>query len=123
MLGTSQAGTQKTELYQSFNTWLQSGNTPVPSLLQSKINERLSWQQPKAIICSILLAIFVAMNIRIWGMLIRQSKVRQTQRKLKEKALLFSGIGAVAVCLLLMLMVLGNTSAALAPISLTLIFG
>jgi hypothetical protein len=123
MLGTSQAGTQKTELYQSFNRWLQSGSTPVPSLIQSKINERLSWQQPKAIICSVLLAIFVAVNIRIWSTLIRQSKVRERKQKLKEKALLFSGVGAVAVCLLLMLMVIGNTSGAFAPISLTLIFG
>ena len=123
MLGTSQAGTHKTELYQSFNTWLQSGSTPVPSLIQSKINERLSWQRPKAVICSVLLAVFVAASIRIWGTLIRKSKVRETKQKLKEKALLFSGIGAVAVCLLLMLMVIGNTQGAFAPISLMLVFG
>lgn len=123
MLGTSQAGTQKTELYQSFNTWLQSGSTPVPSLIQSKINERLSWQRPKAVICSVLLAVFVTASIGIWGTLIRQFKVREKKQKLREKALLLSGISTIAVCLLLMLMVLGNTSAALAPISLTLVFG
>lgn len=123
MLGTSQAGTQKTELYQSFNTWLQSGSTPIPSLIQSKINERLSWQRPKAVICSVLLAVFVTASIGIWGTLIRQFKVREKKQKLREKALLLSGISTIAVCLLLMLMVLGNTSAALAPISLTLVFG
>jgi hypothetical protein len=123
MLGTSQAGTHKAELYQSFNTWLQSGSTQVPSFIQSKISDRLGWQQPKAIICSVLLAIFVVVSIRIWGTLIRQSKVRQMKRKLQEKALLFSGVVAVAVCLLLMLMVIGNTQGTLAPMSLTMVYG
>jgi cytochrome bd-type quinol oxidase subunit 2 len=122
-LGTSQAGTHKAELYQSFNTWLQSGSTQVPSLIQSKISDRLGWQQPKAIICSVLLAIFVVVSIRIWGTLIRQSKVRQMKRKLKEKSLLFSGVVAVAVCLLLMLMVIGNTQGTFAPMSLTMVYG
>ncbi len=123
VLSTSQAGTHKAELYQSFNTWLQSGNTHIPSLIQSKINNRLAWQRPKAIICSALLAIFVAVSIRIWGTLIRQSKVREVKWKLKEKALLFSGVVSVAVCLLLMLMVIGNTQGAFAPLSLTLFYG
>lgn len=43
MLGTSQTGTHKAELYQSFNTWLQSGSTHAPALIQSKINDRLAW--------------------------------------------------------------------------------
>jgi cytochrome bd-type quinol oxidase subunit 2 len=123
MLGTSQAGTHKTELYQSFNTWLQSGSTQVPSLIQSKISDRLGWQQPKAIICSVLLVIFVVVSIHIWGTLIRQSKVRQMKRKLQEKSLLFSGVVVVAVCLLLMLMVIGNTQGTLAPMSLTMLYG
>jgi hypothetical protein len=123
MLSTSQASTQKVELYQSFNTWLQSGSTQVPSLIQSKINDRLAWQWPKAIICSVLLAILVGVSIRIWGTLIRHSKVRQTKPKLQEKALLLSGVVAVAICLLLMLMVIGNTQATFAPMSLTMIYG
>jgi hypothetical protein len=123
ILGTSQAGTHKAELYQSFNTWLQSGSTHVPSLIQSKINDRLAWQRPKAVICGILLAIFVVVSVRIWDTLIRQSKVRETKQKLEEKALFFSGVVAVAICLLLMLMVIGNTQGAFAPISLTLFYG
>lgn len=119
---TSQSSTQS-ELYQSFNTWLQSGSTQIPSLIQSKINDRLAWQRPKAIICSALLAIFFAISFRIWGILIRQSKVRETKRKLKEKTLLFSGVSAVAICLLLMLMVIGNMQGTFAPMSLTMFFG
>jgi uncharacterized membrane protein len=120
MLGRSQAGTPRAELHQSFNRWLQSGSTQIPPLVQSKISDRLTWQQPKAIICSVLLAAFSMVSMRIWGKLIRQSKVLGTKPKLK---LLFSGVVGVAVCFLLMLMVIGNTQGTFAPISLTLIYG
>jgi cytochrome bd-type quinol oxidase subunit 2 len=119
MLSRSPSGTPKAELQQSFNRWLQSGSKQIPLLVQSKISDRLAWQQPKAIICSVLLAIFVILSILVWGKLIRQSKVHEPQRK----PILFSGIVAVAVCLLLMLMVIGNTQASFAPMSLTLIYG
>jgi hypothetical protein len=121
--GTSQGGTHRAELYQSFNTWLQSGSRDVPALIQGKINDRLAWQRPKAIICSILLAIFMAASVRIWSTLIRRSKVRETTLNLNETALLCSGCFSVASCLLLMLMVLGNTQATFAPMSLTLFLG
>jgi hypothetical protein len=123
MLGTAQAGTHKAERYQSFNTWLQSGSPQIPSFIQSKINDRFAWQRPKAMICSVLLAISVVVSIRIWGKLISQSKVRKTKRKLQEKALLFSGVFTVVVCLLLMLMVIGNTQGSFAPMGLTLFYG
>jgi cytochrome bd-type quinol oxidase subunit 2 len=121
--GTSQGGAHRAELYRSFNTWLQSGSRDVPALIQSKIKDRLAWQRPKAIICSVLLAIFVATSVRIWSALIKKSKVRETKLKLNEKALLVSGCFSVASCLLLMLMVLGNTQATFAPMSLTLFLG
>jgi uncharacterized membrane protein len=120
MLSRSQAGTPKAELHQSFNTWLQSGSTQIPPLVQSKINDRLAWQQPKAIICSVLLTTFSMVSMRIWGKLIRQSKVLGTKPKLK---LICSGVVGVTVCFLLMLMVIGNTQASFAPMSLTLIYG
>jgi heme/copper-type cytochrome/quinol oxidase subunit 2 len=123
MLGTSQSGTHMDQLHQSLNIWLQSGNTHVPVLVQSKINDRLVWQLPKAIICSALLALFVMVSVYIWGMLIRQSKMHETKRKLKEKMMLFSGVVSVAFCLLLMLMVIGNMQGVFAPLLLTLLYG
>ncbi len=123
MLGISQTDEQKVQLHQSFNIWLQSGSTHIPALIQSKINDRLAWQLPKAIICSALLIIFIVVSVYIWGTLIRQSKVREMKRTLKEKMLLFSGVVSVAVCLLLMLMVIGNMQGAFAPLSLTLLYG
>lgn len=123
MLGPSQAPMHRAELHQSFNTWLQSGSVPVPDFIQGKIADRLVWQRPKAISCSVLLAGFIVLSLRIWGTLIRQSKVREINQKLNEKALLLSGVVLVPVCFLLMLMVIGNTQATVAPMSLTLIYG
>lgn len=123
VLGTPQVGTPKAELYRSFNTWLQSGSRQVPSLIQTKIDDRLAWQRPKAIMCSVLLTVFLVVSLRIWGTLIRQSEVREAKWQLQEKALLFSGVVAVAVCSLLMVMVIGNTQTAFAPLALTLLYG
>jgi cytochrome bd-type quinol oxidase subunit 2 len=123
MLGPSQTATYGAELHQSFNTWLQSGSPQVPDFIQGKIHDRFAWQRPKAMICSVLLAGFIALSVRIWSTLIRQSKMGETKRKLNEKALLFSGVVLVPICFLLMLMVIGNTQASIAPMSLTLVFG
>ena len=123
MLGTPQAGTQADDLYDSVNTWVQSGSTDVPSLLQGKIDDRLSWQRPKAIICSVLLVLLALLSARIWRTLIRKSRGREAKWKLPETGLLVLGVVTVGACLLLMLMVMGNTQASIAPISLTLFYG
>lgn len=121
-LGTPQAGTQKAGLYQAVNTWAQSGSVQMPSILQNEVNNRLSWQQPKAIICSILLVVFAVFTMRIWQKLIKISRLNKPMWDLKEKALIAIGMLAVPVTLLLMIMALANTQASFAPITLTLLF-
>src|ERR1700684_3196318 len=54
-------------------TWLQSGPAQISPLLQHAINERLAWQRPKAVICSILLVAVVTLTVLLWRTLIRQS--------------------------------------------------
>ena len=54
-LGTPQEGTQKAVLYQAVDIWARSGSVQLPPILQNEVDKRLSWQRPKAIICSILL--------------------------------------------------------------------
>src|SRR6185437_15055969 len=39
--------------------WLQSGSAQISPMLQHAIDERLAWQRPKAVICSVLLVAFV----------------------------------------------------------------
>ncbi len=57
MLGTPRAGTRTADLHQAFTTWLQSGQSETPILVNSRIDDRLAWQRPKAIICSALLVV------------------------------------------------------------------
>lgn len=117
------AGTPKAELHQSFTTWLQSGDTQMPTTVQSKINERLAWQLPKAIISTVLLAVFTVLSVRIWSDLLKHSRDQKTNHGRKRNVLLALGILTVIACFPLMLMVIGNAQAVLAPIALTMLFG
>lgn len=120
-LGTPQAGTQKAALYQAVTTWAQSGSVSMPPLLENGVRNRLSWQRPKAIICSILLVVFAVVTARVWRKLIH-SRASGAVWSLKEKALIIMGVLCVPTTLLLMIMALANTQASLAPITLTLLF-
>lgn len=122
-LKPSQVSIKRQERYQSFNTWLQSGHLEIPDLIQSKIDNRLAWQRPKAIICSILLVMFMILNARVWQTLIRRSHLRDAKWSLKERALFVSGLATSLSCPLLMLMVVANAEASFAPIVFTLAFG
>ena len=116
-------GTPPSKLERTFDSWLQSGSTQVPTLVQDKIDARLAWQRPKAVVCSVLLVVCVMLAAHVWRTLIRRSRVREGRRRVGEALLLMAGVLAVPVCLLLMLMVMGNTQASLAPMSMTLFYG
>ena len=119
-LGTPQAGTHKAAHYQAVHTWVQSGSAHMPPVLQNEVRDRLSWQRPKAIVCSILFVVFSILTIRLWRKLIN-SRASESKWRLKEKALIIMGVIAVPVTLLLMIMALANTQASFAPITLTLL--
>lgn len=123
MLGTPRAGSRADELHQAFSTWLRSGTADMPSLIQSRIDDRLAWQRPKAAICSVVFIVFTVLSARIWRTLIRKSRVREGRWTLKDVALLAVGAGTGSACLLLMVMVIGNAQGSFAPMSLTLFYG
>jgi uncharacterized membrane protein YidH (DUF202 family) len=104
-------------------TWLRSGRAQISPLLQHAIDERLAWQRPKAIICSILLVAFVTLTVFLWRTLIRQSRTGEPFRTFSRRLMLGAGVLSAASCLLLMLMVIGNTEGAFAPLSLTVLYG
>jgi hypothetical protein len=122
-LGVPPAGTGRDELHQAFETWLQSGDTAMPTLIESRIDDRRAWQQPKAIIVSALILLFAVAGGRTWRRLIRRSRVRADGWSTKDRARLVAAIGSVPVCVLLMIMVIGNTQGSVAPLTLTLLFG
>ena len=121
MIGSPSPGTPRAELHEAFMAWLQSGTTDPPALVQNSIDERLAWQRPRAIVCGLLLVGLVAAGTRIWGTLIQRSRARAATGR--DRVLLAAGIGNAMVCLLLMIMVIGNTQASLAPLGLTLANG
>jgi hypothetical protein len=122
-LRTPEVGTQMDKLYQAFNTWVQSGSTNIPSLIQRKIHERMAFHTTRAIVCGVLLVVFVALSTRIWSTLIKKSRVRESKWGLKERALLVTGAVTIAFSLLLMVIVVANMQGAFAPITLTLFYG
>lgn len=122
-LGTPKAGTQMDTIYQAFNTWVQSGSITIPPVVQTKIQERIALHTTSAIVYGILLVVFVVLDAPIWRTLIKRSRVREARWRLQERALLASGVAAVALSLLLMVMVVVNLQGAIAPITLTLLEG
>jgi hypothetical protein len=122
-LGTPKAGTQMDTIYQAFNTWVQSGSATIPPVVQTKIHERIALHTTSAIVYGILLVVFVVLDAPIWRTLIKRSRVREAKWGLQERALLASGVAAVALSLLLMVMVVVNVQGAIAPITLTLLEG
>jgi hypothetical protein len=66
---------------------------------------------------------FVALTVFLWRRLIRQSRSGEPVRKLSRRLMLFGGVLSAVSCVLLMFMVIGNTEGALAPLTLTVIYG
>jgi hypothetical protein len=122
-LGTPQAGTHLDKLSQTFNAWLQSGSPHLPALIHAKIDQRLAWQRPKAIICSVLLILFVAVSVGIWRWLLGQSRTTEARSMARRRAMVCVGALTGIACLLLMVMVVANTQASFAPLTLTLLYG
>jgi hypothetical protein len=122
-LGTPKSGTPMAQLYQAFNTWLQSGSTTIPSLVQSKIDERIAFNTIIVIVSSILLVVCVALSTLIWSTLIKRSRRREATWRLQESSLLVSGVATVAFSLLMLVVFEKYLQGALYPITWTLAFG
>ena len=103
--------------------WVRSGSAQISPGLQQAIDDRLAWQRPKAVICIVLLVALVLTTMFIWRTLIRRSATGEPVRKLGRRMMLGAGVLSAAACVLLMLMVIGNTEGALAPLTLTVIYG
>ena len=123
LLGSPQAGSNTAQLQESVAGWARSGRAEVPRLVAQRIDDRLAWQRPKAIVCTALLAVFLVVSSLVWRTLIRRSRTSRRGQGLARTGLMTAGTLSVAVTLLLMLMVMGNTQGSIAPLSLTLFLG
>lgn len=114
VIGSPPVGTPSAALQESFTTWLRSGRPERPAQVTRAIGDRLAWQRPKAIVSGVLLVLLVWLSVVVWRRLIRRSR---------GGVLLLAGVASVPVGLALMAMVMGNTEASFAPLTLTLLYG
>jgi hypothetical protein len=71
-----------------------------------------------------LLILFVALSVGIWSSLIQWRKWKgatEPNRRLAEKPLLMTGTIAVVLSLLMLIMVIANTQASLAPLTISIL--
>lgn len=121
-IGTPPVGSRSAKLHEALAAWLRSGQAARPAVIDVRIEDRLAWQRPKAIICTLLLILVVVLAATIWRKLIHRSRHDAVWTR-RGGALLALGLLLGPVTLVLMAMVIGNTQAALAPLSMTLLFG
>ncbi len=122
-LGSPPASGSRAEVQLEFSMWLASGDPATPPPIEERIDDRLAWQVPKAIITGVLLALMAAVGGRTWRGLLRASRIPDRPRAARDRAQRAIAFGSVPVCLVLMLMVMGNTQASVAPLTMTMLFG
>jgi hypothetical protein len=124
LLGSPAPGTRDAAVQASVLEWLDGGDpAQVPPSLQRRIDDRLAWQRPKAVVVSALLVVVAGAGLLAWRALVRRSRASGGRTSARDVPLLLAGWTSTAVCLLLVLMVMGNTQGSIAPLSLTLFRG
>jgi hypothetical protein len=120
-LATSSTTTDHSAVGHALNEWITSGNSDIPPVIQQKVQERLAWQGPKAIVSGILLVVGVALSLLLWDALLKSRRVNGSKWTLPERTCFVGGIVAVAFSLLMLVLVLANMQAALAPLTITVL--
>ncbi|MFC4778806.1 hypothetical protein ACFO9Q_18580 [Paenibacillus sp. GCM10023252] len=101
----------------SFSEWVKSGSENIPPDIREGIHGRFEFHSTKAIVCGVLLLLFVMLSKRIWTALIKKSRVAPIKWTFKERAYLVCGVATVALSLLMMIIVAANMQGAIAPLS------
>lgn len=111
------------QLHHAYTDWIQSGSNTPPTHIEQHIHRRVMFHTTKAIVCGILMIVFAALSIRLWSTLLKRRSASKTKWRLKEKTFFVAGIATVALSLLMTIIVIANLQGAVAPITLTLLFG
>lgn len=101
--------------------WVQSGSSGVPSVVDGKVDERLAWQLPKAIICGLLLIAFTVIAVRLGRSIIRRA--RADEPFVGPQRQLVGQLAATCAALLMMVMFVANLQGSLAPLTITVLGG
>jgi len=121
-LGGAASGGHRAEVHGAYADWLRSGSAAMPDDVARAVAGRLDWQAPKAALTSLLLVLACAATAALLRRTVRVS--RRSRPSLARSAGLLAGLaGSALVCTVLMLMVMGNSQAALAPVAITMFYG
>ena len=119
MLESHQSDNHQTEFQTGISNWFYSGKSSVPPEINRLIDERLSWQRPKAIISLILLVSVIYISKKLWNSLIFHSSSISRNQKVAQ----FSGGIVLSLFVVLFLaMFIGNTQGSIAPVALSLFY-
>lgn len=119
MLGTPTEGSKSALLQDSFTEWVHSEKRTAPAYINQIVDERLSWQMPKAITSFLLLALLIYISKRVWGSLVNNSNPLSKRGRYVQFSL---GILLSLICTLLLVMAIANTQGSIAPVALSLFF-
>jgi hypothetical protein len=114
---------QGAQLHRAYSDWIHSGSSNIPDFIEQHLRRRVIFHTTKAIVCGIMLIIFTTFSIRIWSTLIKGRNASDIKWRLREKVLFVAGIATITLSLLMMIIVVANLQGAVAPITLTLLFG
>ena len=119
----ARSGSRAAAYREALNLWLASGDEQMPLTVQQAVNDRLSWQQPKMVICGALFVILSVFAAIIWSALIKRSRSPKSMEESKWILLTLLGISALPVIFLLLIMTLANAEASFGPITISLLSG
>jgi uncharacterized membrane protein YsdA (DUF1294 family) len=102
--------------------WVKSGRGDVPAVVKDRVDARLEWQQPKAIVTGVLFVLFAGFAFLLSQRLIRRTKAVGSGWRVRERTLFVAELFTVPFALLMMVMFVANTQAAIAPLTIS-VFG
>lgn len=114
---------RRSDLHGAVIDWLYSDNEPIPQLLERAIQDRQSWQRPKAVWSTALLIVLSIGASALWTGLIRRSRQNHATLGLGWRLVVAMGYVSLPLILLLLVLALANTQATLAPVLLTILAG
>lgn len=120
MISTPRGGTNGQRLHQAFADWLKSAQRVPPPTVQRAVERRLAWQRPKAVICTMVLLLIGALGT--WRSTLTATSAGRRWR-IADAGRFISALVSVPTGLTVMLMVMGNTQASIAPLTMTLFYG
>jgi hypothetical protein len=108
------------EVDMAVTDWVRSGASATPAVVQAKVDDRVAWQLPKAIICGLLLVAFGALAVAQCRRLVRRSRAGEATPRRRER---WAPMATVCAGLLMMVLFIANLQNALAPLTITVLGG